>query len=73
MYTPRIDDELVTKLYLLKKSLGLIGIKKFMTTIVKEAINDYIPKIENEIKQAGGKIITEDDLEQVTEWRLKCR
>jgi uncharacterized protein YprB with RNaseH-like and TPR domain len=72
MYSPKIEDRIVTKLYLLKRSLGLIGIRKFMTTIVREALCEYIPKVENEILKAGGRVITEDDLEQVTEWRIKC-
>ena len=44
-YSPKINEELVRKLYLLKHSLPK---KKPMTRIVNEAIEQYLERKEND-------------------------
>lgn len=44
MYNPKIESEQVGKLYLLRESLAQEGVKKPITTLVKEAIEEYLKK-----------------------------
>ncbi|MFA5386059.1 MAG: hypothetical protein WC297_00020 [Candidatus Paceibacterota bacterium] len=44
MYSPKIEPEQVGKLYLLRESLAQEGVKKPITTLVKEAIEEYLDK-----------------------------
>jgi hypothetical protein len=62
MYSPKIEEGQIRKLYLLKKSYAGIGIKKSMTEIVRHALNEYIPKAEKEITSADGAILKPDEL-----------
>ncbi|MEO0126308.1 MAG: hypothetical protein ABIL44_00990 [candidate division WOR-3 bacterium] len=64
MYSPKINSTLVRKLYLLKMSYATIGVKKYMTEIVEEAINKHIPEIVDEILKAGGTILMPDELKK---------
>jgi len=48
MYSPKIEESLVRKLYALKVGYAGIGIKKPMTEIVKEALTGHIPKAEKD-------------------------
>ena len=63
MYSPKIEEKFVRKLYLLKMSYGGIGIRKPMTEMVKEALNRYIPKAEEEILSSGGAILKPEELD----------
>lgn len=60
MYSPKIDERQVRKLYFLKISFTSIGISKPMTEMVKEALEKYIPEKVNEILKADGTIIMPD-------------
>lgn len=64
MYSPKINSTLVRKLYLLKMSYATIGVKKYMTEIVEEAVNRRIPEIIDEILKAGGTILMPDELKK---------
>ncbi|MFH2069115.1 MAG: hypothetical protein ABII89_06625 [Candidatus Omnitrophota bacterium] len=44
MYSPKIEPEQMGKLYLLRESLAQEGVKKPITTLVKEAIEEYLEK-----------------------------
>lgn len=50
MYSPKIEESLVKRLYALKVKYEERGIKKPMTEIVKIALNEYISKAEQEIR-----------------------
>ena len=63
MYSPKIEEKFVRKLYLLKMSYSGLGIRKPMTEMVKEALDRYIPKAEKEILSSGGSILKPDELE----------
>ena len=63
MYSPKIEEKSVRKLYLLKMSYIDLGIRKPMTEMVKEALDRYIPKAEKEILSSGGSILKPDELE----------
>ena len=63
MYSPKIEEKSVRKLYLLKMSYNHLGIRKPMTKMVKEALDRYIPKAEKEILSSGGSILKPDELE----------
>ena len=60
MYSPKIEEKFVRKLYLLKISYIGLGIRKPMTEMVKEALDEYIPKAEEEIFSSGGAILKSD-------------
>ena len=62
MYSPKIDSVNVRKLYLLKMSYASLGIRKPMTRIVKEALEQYIPEKEDEILKAGGALLMPDEI-----------
>lgn len=62
MYSPKIESQQVRKLYLLKMSYVSLNIKKYMTQMVEEALDEYIPKKVNEILKAGGALIMPDEL-----------
>lgn len=62
MYSPKINEVLVRKLYLLKASYTSIGITKPMTEIVKEALDKYIPEKADEILKAGGTLLRPDEI-----------
>ena len=62
MYSPKIEEKLVRKLYLLKMSYTSIGTNKPMTDMVKEALEEYIPKVINQILSSGGSILKPDEL-----------
>jgi histidinol phosphatase-like enzyme len=49
MYSPKIEENLVMRLYALKVAYAKIGIRKPMTKIVADALNKYIPKAEREV------------------------
>jgi len=48
MYSPRIKDDQVKKLYILSKKLNLP-----MTKIVRLAIHDFFKKFKEELKENG--------------------
>ena len=62
MYSPKIEPKLVRKLYLLKQSYVSLGITKPMTEIIKEALDEFIPKAVKEIQQSGGSLLMPDEL-----------
>ena len=51
MYSLKIEPEQVGKLYLLRESLAQEGIKKPITALVKEAIEEYLKKRKEENHQ----------------------
>lgn len=63
MYSPKIEEKSVRKLYLLKMSYIGLGIRKPMTEMVKEALDEYIPKAEKEIVSSGGTILKADEMD----------
>jgi histidinol phosphatase-like enzyme len=63
MYSPKIEENSVRKLYLLKMSYIGLGIRKPMTEMVKEALDEYIPKAEQKILSSGGAILNHDELD----------
>mgnify|MGYP001583004936 CR=1 len=63
MYSPKIEPEQIKKLYLLKMSYAALKIKKPMTEIVKEAIDDYLPKAAKQIISSGGALLKPEELE----------
>lgn len=63
MYSPNIDPEQIKKLYLIKMSYAALRIKKPMTEMVREALEDYLPKTTNQILSSGGVILKPDELE----------
>lgn len=62
MYSPKIEPVQVRKLYLLKMSYVSLDVRKSMTEIVKEALDEYIPKTVKEILKSGGTLIMPDEL-----------
>ena len=44
MYSPKISREMVEKLYFLREELAKQGIKKPITVLVREAIEEYLEK-----------------------------
>jgi len=44
MYSPKISREMVEKLYRLREELAGKGIKKPITVLVREAIEEYLEK-----------------------------
>jgi hypothetical protein len=46
MYSPKISEEMVEKLYRFKEELAKKGIKKPLTVLVGEAIKEYLKKRE---------------------------
>ena len=62
MYSPKIEPELVRMLYRLKVSYLSLGIRKPLTTMVKEALAEYIPKATEEILKSGGTLVMPDEL-----------
>ncbi|MGB3479893.1 MAG: hypothetical protein WBB67_12120 [bacterium] len=67
MYSPKINERQVRKLYFLKVSFALIGIRKPMTEMVNEALEKYIPEKINEIQKADGTIVMPDKIGQSEE------
>ncbi len=63
MYSPKIEEKLVRKLYLLKISYAAVRIKKPMTKMVKEALCDYLPKAAKQITSSGGVILKPEELD----------
>ncbi len=63
MYSPKIEEEQVRKLYLLKKSYAGLGINKPMTNMVREALDEYIPKAEKQLTSSGRTILKSDEPE----------
>jgi len=63
MYSPKIEENLVRKLYLLKMSYISIGINKPMTDMVSQALNEYIPKAVKDVLSSGGSILKPEELE----------
>lgn len=63
MYSPKIEEKLIRKLYLLRMSYAGIGIKKPMTEMVRRALDEYIPKAVKEIVSSGGTIAESNELE----------
>ncbi len=57
MYSPKIEPEQIKKLYLLKMIYAALEIKKPMTEMVKEALDDYFPKAAKQIASSGGTIV----------------
>ena len=62
MYSPKIDERQVRKLYLLKMSYISLDIKRPMTEMVKEALDEYIPRTVKEILKSGGILVLADEL-----------
>lgn len=63
MYSPKIEPEQIKKLYLLKMSYAALRIRKPMTEMVREALDDYLPKAERQITSSGGVILKPEELE----------
>ena len=63
MYSPKIEEKLIRKLYLLRMSYAGIGIKKPMTEMVRHALDEYIPKAVKEIVSSGGTISESNEME----------
>ena len=61
-YSPKIEPEQVRKLYLLKMSFVSLDVSKPMTAMVREALNEYIPKAVKEILKSGGTLVMADEL-----------
>ena len=57
MYSPKIQPDQVNELYRLKVSLLTIGERVAMTDLVKEALNDYIPRKQKDVVKRGGGIL----------------
>lgn len=62
MYSPKIEPGQVRKLYLLKMSYVSLEISKPMTVMVREALDEYIPKAIKEILKSGGTLLIPDEL-----------
>jgi len=62
MYSPKIEPEQIKKLYLLKMSYAALRIKKPITEMVREALDDYLPKAEKQITSSGGTILKPEEL-----------
>ena len=62
MYSPKIGERQVRKLYLLKMSYISLDIKRPMTEMVKEALDEYVPKTFKEILKSGGTLVMADEL-----------
>ena len=62
MYSPKIEPQQVRQLYFIKIAYVEIGIKKPMTEIVREALEQYIPKVVKKIEEAGGSLDFPDEL-----------
>lgn len=54
MYSPKIDENQIQRLYRLRESMKDKGVKVTMTTMVREAIEDYLT--ENEKRQKKTEI-----------------
>ena len=63
MYSPKIDESRIRKLYLLKISYAGLGMRRPMTEMVREALDDYLPKAEKQIMSAGGVLLKPEELE----------
>jgi hypothetical protein len=63
MYSPKIEPEQIKKLYLLKMSYAALRIKKPMTKMVREALDDYLPKAAKQITSSGGSLLKPKELE----------
>ncbi len=62
MYSPKIESGQVRKLYLLKMSYASLEMNKPMTEMVKEALDEYIPKAVKEILKSKGTLVMPDEL-----------
>jgi len=62
MYSPKIREDLVKKLFLLKMSYASLGVNKPMTEMVREALKEYIQRKVKEIVEAGGNLIMPQQL-----------
>jgi len=62
MYSPKIREDLVKKLFLLKMSYASLGVNKPMTEMVREALKEYIQRKVKEIVEAGGTLIIPQQL-----------
>lgn len=62
MYSPRIDSKQIKKLYHLRQAFKALGVSMPMTRIVKEALDEYIPKAILEIQEMDGSIKLPDEL-----------
>jgi len=56
MYSPKIKPEYVRKMYLLKVAYSNLKLRKPMTEIVREALEQHIPKAVKEIAELGGSL-----------------
>jgi len=63
MYSPKIEPEQIKKLYLLKMSYAALRIKKPMTEMIREALDDYLPKAAKQIISSGGSLLKPEELE----------
>ena len=45
MYKPKIPEDIIEELYRLREKLAKRGIKKPITVLVKEAIEEYLRKL----------------------------
>jgi len=54
MYKPKIPPEIIHKLYRLREELAKKGIKKPITVLVREAIEEYLKKL----KETEARIIS---------------
>ena len=68
MYSPKIEPIQVRKLFFLKMSLRTIGINKPMTKIVRDALDEFIPRKANEILNSNGTLANPEVLMENVEW-----
>jgi predicted DNA-binding protein len=54
MYSPKIPPEIIQELYYLREELAKKGIKKPITVLVREAIEEYLKKL----KETEAEIIS---------------
>jgi len=51
MYSPRIEDGQIKRLYRLKEGFKALGVRITMVGLVKEALEAYLPNKEEELRQ----------------------
>lgn len=56
MYSPKIEPELVRKLYRLKVGYAGLGVRRTLTGMVREALDGYISRTGRKILAAGGNL-----------------
>lgn len=57
MYNPKINNEQLKKLYLLKEFIRKKGVKCSIAGLVRDALDDYFKKVNLGLKNRGGIIL----------------